>query len=303
MPLLTASSKEYFKMSGCSGCHHQHVIGMAVPAAARKGIPVDESFGRAQMQIMKSEVMATRDALLQDVFISVDGLAFTMLGMGEQNYAPDDLTDAMVSAIAARQNEDGSWLHIPLVRPPLEDSQFVLSALSARTLQRYAIPARKKELDERIAKARNWLAAAKPHVPYERAFQVMGLEWAGADHATVEGAVTELRRLQGPDGGWSQLTTLPSDAFATAVALYALRQTGTPATDPAYKRGVQFLLANQKSDGSWYVPSRAPKVQPYFQSGFPYDHDQWISTAATAWAVTALAEAVEPTPHSAALMR
>jgi hypothetical protein len=240
---------------------------------------------------------------LQDVFISVDGLAFTMLGMGEQNYASDDLTDAMVSAIAARQNEDGSWLHIPLVRPPLEDSQFVLSALSVRTLQRYSIPARKKELAERIAKARTWLAAANPHVPYERAFQILGLEWSGADRATVEGALRELRRLQRRDGGWPQLTTLPSDAFGTAVALYALRQTGTPPTDPAYKRGVQFLLANQKSDGSWHVPSRAPKVQPYFQSGFPHDHDQWISTAATAWAVTALAEAVEPTPDSAALMR
>jgi hypothetical protein len=31
------------------------------------------------------------------------------------------------------------------------------------------------------------------------------------------------------------------------------------------------------------------KLQPYFQSGFPYDHDQWISTAATAWAVSAMA--------------
>ena len=303
MPLLTSSSKEYFKMSGCSGCHHQHVIGMAVPAAARKGIPVDQSFGETQMQIMKSEVMGTREALLQDIFISVDGLAFTMLGMGEQNYPPDELTDAMVSAISARQNEDGSWLHIPLVRPPLEDSQFVLSALSIRTLQRYSIPARKKELDARIAKARTWLAANKPHAPYERAFQVMGLEWAGADRGVAERAVTELRRLQRPDGGWPQLTTLPSDAFGTAVALYALRQARTPASDAAFKRGVQFLLSTQKTDGSWHVRSRAPKVQPYVQSGFPYDHDQWISTAATAWAVTALAEAIEPVSQSAAVVR
>lgn len=303
MPLLTNTSKEYFKMSGCSGCHHQHVIGMAVPAATRKGIAVDESFGRTQMQIMKSEVMGTREAMLQDIFISVDGLAFTMLGMGEQNYEPDELTDAMVSAIAARQNEDGSWLHLPVVRPPLEDSQFVLSALAIRTLQRYSIPARKKELDARIAKARTWLAANKPHAPYERAFQVMALEWTGADRGTAERAVTELRRLQRPDGGWPQLASLPSDAFGTAVALYALRQARTPANDPAFKRGVRYLLATQKSDGSWHVRSRAPKVQPYFQSGFPYDHDQWISTAATAWAVTALAEAVEPVSQSAALSR
>ena len=40
---------------------------------------------------------------------------------------------------------------------------------------------------------------------------------------------------------------------------------------------------------SWFAPSRAMKIQPYFQSGFPYGHDQWISSAATAWAVMGLA--------------
>ena len=43
----------------------------------------------------------------------------------------------------------------------------------------------------------------------------------------------------------------------------------------------------QAADGSWYVRSRAPKFQPYFQSGFPHDHDQWISAAATSWATAA----------------
>jgi hypothetical protein len=35
--------------------------------------------------------------------------------------------------------------------------------------------------------------------------------------------------------------------------------------------------------------SRAVKFQPYFQSGFPHDHDQWISSSAAAWASAALA--------------
>jgi len=59
---------------------------------------------------------------------------------------------------------------------------------------------------------------------------------------------------------------------------------------------VEFLLRTQKEDGSWYVKSRAMKIQPYFQSGFPYDHDQWISATATAWASMALSftEAEKP---------
>jgi hypothetical protein len=29
-------------------------------------------------------------------------------------------------------------------------------------------------------------------------------------------------------------------------------------------------------------------IQPYFESAFPYGHDQWISAAATNWAAMAL---------------
>jgi len=67
------------------------------------------------------------------------------------------------------------------------------------------------------------------------------------------------------------------------------------AGDPAYQRGVAFLMKTQFPDGSWYVRSRAPKFQPYFQSGFPFGDDQWISSSGTAWAVMALSHAVDST--------
>jgi len=51
---------------------------------------------------------------------------------------------------------------------------------------------------------------------------------------------------------------------------------------------VRYLLTTQLDDGSWHVRSRAPKFQPYFESGFPHGQDQWISSAATAWASMAL---------------
>ena len=61
------------------------------------------------------------------------------------------------------------------------------------------------------------------------------------------------------------------------------------ASDPAVRRGVEFLLRTQLQDGSWYVKSRAVPIQAYFESGFPHGADQWISAAGTAWAVRALA--------------
>ena len=62
--------------------------------------------------------------------------------------------------------------------------------------------------------------------------------------------------------------------------------------------GNRYLLRTQAADGSWHVKSRSIWLQPYFESGFPYGHDQWISAAGTAWAVMALSLAAEPVSTS-----
>ena len=101
------------------------------------------------------------------------------------------------------------------------------------------------------------------------------------------------RALQIPGGrGWAQLPTLESDAYATGQALVSLGQAGVLRPgERAYQRGVDFLLKTQFEDGSWHVRSRSLPIQPYFESGFPWGHDQFISAAATNWAVMALAPA------------
>ena len=101
--------------------------------------------------------------------------------------------------------------------------------------------------------------------------------------------------MQQADGGWSQLADIESDAYATGQVLYALHTAAQmSATDPIYRKGVDFLLRTQAADGTWRVKTRAIWVQPYFESGFPYGQDQFISTAGTAWAVMALAAAQAP---------
>jgi hypothetical protein len=70
------------------------------------------------------------------------------------------------------------------------------------------------------------------------------------------------------------------------MTLWALNEAGVMRPDP---KAVRFLLGTQSPDGSWHAASRATKFQQYFESGFPYAHDQWISTMATGWAVNALA--------------
>ena len=71
---------------------------------------------------------------------------------------------------------------------------------------------------------------------------------------------------------------MDSDAFATGLALYALRLGGgLSPSNTAYQRGVAYLLQTQLPDGSWYVKTRSFPFQTYFESGFPHGKDQWIT--------------------------
>jgi hypothetical protein len=128
----------------------------------------------------------------------------------------------------------------------------------------------------------------------DRAFQLLGLGWSAAAKETIKKAARALAAEQRPDGGWAQIPTLSSDAYATGQALVALQQSGAlmPA-DPMVQRGNRFLMQSQLGDGSWFVTSRAIPLQPHFESGFPHGRDQFISAAATNWATMALSLAIK----------
>jgi hypothetical protein len=119
--------------------------------------------------------------------------------------------------------------------------------------------------------------------------RLLGLAWADAPQPEIDAAARALILAQRSDGGWSQLGTLASDAYATGQSLYALRIAGgISAKSFVYRRGVDHLLKTQEPDGSWHVATRSFPFQPYKESGFPHGKDQWISSAATGWASMAL---------------
>ncbi len=211
---------------------------------------------------------------------------------GAKTDPPDAMTDAMVCNVASQQQADGRWHSSRLtnVRAPMQDGDISATAKDILALREFGFPGRKTEFDQRIDRARKWLTAAVPKYNEDRAFQLLGLKWAGAEPDVIGKLAKELMAEQRPDGGWSQNAYLSSDAYATGQTLYALNQAaGLQVSDQAYARGIDYLLKMQLGDGSWHVKSRGVKFQPYFQSGFPHDHDQWISSAGTAWSAAALA--------------
>jgi squalene cyclase len=214
--------------------------------------------------------------------------------MKDAGYPRDQLTDSIVNCLAYDQRPDGHW-RAGDTRPPLGTGEFATTALSMRTMLLYMPEGRRAELQTTIDRGRRWLAAGTPVTNDDRVFKLLGVAWAKAPAADVQSAAQLLLAEQRPDGGWSQLSDMQSDAFATSQALVALHDgAGMPVTNAAYQRGFQYLLRTQLEDGSWHVKSRAFGFQPYFESGFPHGHDQWISAAATSWATIALVYASEP---------
>jgi Squalene-hopene cyclase C-terminal domain len=229
-----------------------------------------------------------------------ESTGYALLALSANGRPRDSVTAAQVRNLAARQLPDGEW-HPAGPRPPLEFSDATPTALAIHALQIYAPQRLKRQYAIQIQRAQSWLLSAKVESTEDAVFQLLGLSWSGANLATLQRLAQNLLAKQRADGGWAQLTTLQSDTYATGQTLYALNQAGgVPVSDPAYRKGVEFLRKTQLADGSWFVKSRTLPLIPYFESGFPHGRNQFISAAGTGWAVMALMLAVEPQPRLAA---
>jgi ankyrin repeat protein len=295
LPLLQRADATFLHKSGCVSCHNDSLAAMAVVAAPKGGFGVDQQELREQVKTISAYLETWRERALQGIGIpgESDTVSYILLGLAAQNCPPDAATDAMAHYLKTTQTPEGRW-GIVAHRPPMESNDIEVTAVSMRALQIYGPKARRPEYEKAAQSAAAWLAKAQAKTTEERAFQLLGMGWAGEDKETIRKVGRGLINEQRADGGWAQLPTLASDAYATGQALVALQESGAlPVADATYRRGIRFLLNTQLEDGSWHVKSRAIPVQPYFESNFPHGHDQWISAAATSWAIMALTPAAE----------
>jgi ankyrin repeat protein len=296
LPPLQHADVEFFKKTGCVACHNNSLTAMAVSLARSHGVRVDEDVAHDQADAIGRYVDSWRERALLGIGVGgeIDTISAILVGLSAEGYPADAGTDAWAGFVRRQQMPDGHWL-IFAHRPPIESNDIQVTATSMRALQVYAPKRERADADAAIKRAAAWIQKAQPRVNEERAYQLLGLAWSQSPKAMIQKAARALIAGQRADGGWSQLPTLASDAYATGQALVALEQSGAiPPTDTVYKRGVEFLRKTQLEDGSWFVKSRAIAIQPYFESGFPHGRNQFISAAATDWAVMALAAAVRP---------
>jgi N-acyl-D-amino-acid deacylase len=294
LALLQSSSAQFSKVSGCSSCHHQLLPQMALGVARSRGLRVDEAAAHQQIEVtvnvikrVYEQARANRDRI-PDPPIAV---SYSLLGLAAENYQADEMTDAMVHVIGAWQNDEGAFEPLPSMRPPIESNSVTATALSLRAIQLYG-----RGENDRIARASRWLRAATPRTTEERAMQLLGLAWSKAPADDIRTSMKALLAEQRQDGGWGQLATLETDAYATGQALVALHTAGHAVASAEYQRGIAFLMRTQFPDGSWLVRTRSNPFQAPKDSGFPHGKNQWISAAGTSWAAMALSLALPPRP-------
>jgi hypothetical protein len=289
LPGLQHADVVFLKTAGCVSCHNNSLFEMTATLARSRGFRVDEESAAAQLHTIGAYMESWRERLLQDIPIpgAVDTVSFMLAGLADAHYSSDPATDAMARYLLRRQDRDGGWRIATSSRAPIESSNFTATALSIRGLQAYGPAPLAATYAQAVRRGAAWLQAAAPQTSEDHAFKVLGLAWAGLKAPARESA-RELIALQRTDGGWAQIPTLQSDAYATGQALMAVAASGLSPNDSVYRRGVGFLLQAQRDDGSWFVRSRAVPIQPYFDSGFPHGHDQFISAAASNWATMAL---------------
>jgi hypothetical protein len=304
LPLLMTGAVGHRENRTCFSCHNQGVPILALTAAKERGYKIDDDELGKQLQFIADFLGANRDKYKQGKGQGgqADTAGYALVTLAAAGWKPDETTGAVVEYLLQHHQDRDHWRNTSN-RPPTEATPFTTTYVALQSLAAFAQSDNEERVKARRKQVRGWLEKTPAKDTEDRVFRLLGLQAAGAATAEIEVAAKELIGKQRDDGGWAQLdsgepeSALKSDAYATGTALYALWQAGgVGVSDPAYQRGMAYLLQTQKEDGSWHVISRSKPFQTYFETGFPHGNDQFISAASSAWATWALAIASDAKP-------
>jgi ankyrin repeat protein len=306
LPSLQRSAKTFVANRSCVSCHHNILPILTLRLAASRGFEID-SAALSEVERKTFRVLTNLrafDDAVQGTTVSdpTPNDSWLLVAAKAAGLAPD-VTRAVYAKRIASWQRGGHWTTSDF-RPPHSSSLFTATATAVLAIRAYLPDEMQAARDRVLGDARAWLTATVPQSTEDATFRLLGLVWAGAPATDVAAARRDLWKRQRPGGGWPQLPAYPPDAYSTGEALYALHESGTPAADVAWRRGIGFLMTSQAADGTWHVRTRmispAEVSPPYFTTGFPYKRDEYISYAASAWATMALLGAL-PKADAAAL--
>jgi ankyrin repeat protein len=289
--LLLPAAPVGYQKRGCISCHSQALVAMAAAEARKKGIAVNEEMARTNLRQIETSHKSVGELAMQgdQPGGNIIAIGYVMMALAAEQHPFDRIAAELTHAAAALQMSDGSWTPNGVSRPPMEDTLVTATAMGARALTLYPVAARKHPMEEKVRRAQHWLLAVDARSAEDRAMKLMGLVWTKAARSDVQAAVRQVLGQQQTGGGWPQRAGMEPDAYATGISLYALHTAGVPPTNGAYLEGVRFLQRNQYQDGSWLVKTRSYPTQTYFETGYPFGNNQFISAGAASWSALAIA--------------
>ena len=297
LPLIEAGAMGAMEQrKQCFTCHNAGLPIIALSSARERGFAIDSEALEKLVEFTADVLGRNRSRYLagtgQGGHVMTAGYALWALDAGGRK--ADATTDAVTGYLLG-YHKDLDHYKSEVSRPPSEQSDQAFNFLALRGLKQFGTEAQKDRIAARTAQVKQWVLKAVPTSNEDQVFRLRTLRIADAPSDDIAKAVQDLLRSQREDGGWSQLSDMTSDAYATATALAALHEAGgLSASDAQYRRGLRWLLAQQLPDGSWRVKTRSKPIQTYFESGYPHKQDQFISMAAASWATVALTFALPP---------
>ena len=289
--LLLPAAPVAYQKRGCISCHSQSLVAMAAAEARRKGIAINEEMEQTNLTQIEASYKLFGELAMQgdQPGGNIITIGYVMMALAAERHPLDTISVQMIHAAAALQLPDGSWTPNGVSRPPMEDTLVTATAMGIRSLTAIPAPGYKAEVEEKLGRARQWLLTVNAHSAEDRAMKLMGLAWSKAARSDVNTAISQILGQQRDGGGWAQRDDMQPDAYATGISLYALHVAGVPPTHDAYGKGVRYLMRNQYQDGSWLVRTRSYPTQPYFESGYPFGNNQFLSAGAASWSALAIA--------------
>lgn len=182
--------------------------------------------------------------------------------------------------------DEGFIMTISQVEIPYITTDFELTVQAARamaTAPGWLESVKDEAMLKRVVTMKQYLREHRPINDYERAVKLQLATYMPdlVSKAEREEAIAMLRKQQKADGGWStrNMSDLmkwhvkmdqkvvdmirgepdaadpASDPYMTAFAIVLLREAGVPADDPQIRKGIDWLKANQRVTGRWWMKS------------------------------------------------
>jgi hypothetical protein len=289
---------QWSKERRCLSCHHGTMTIWALSEAKGQGFNIStdrlsemnhSAFGETGALIKASIVSDPAKPVDSQPGRNIVSLSTFNLAMASRFVPSLDKVsrqelDLMVKDIVKHQEADGSWSGPPPSNgpPPVFESAEVMTLRSMLALETYRPTDSSLSASFRacLEKATIWLKQTKPaDTTQTAALRLLVEAQAGKRGKDLASGIAGLLKRQNTDGGWGPTRELPSDAYATGQALYALSLAGVRNNRAEIERARAFLITHQRPDGSWLMIPRAHPGQTPFKNPAPiiYFGSSWAT--------------------------